>query len=378
MAKKRKDGRKVVTFTYEGKRYYSYGYTISEAKEKADIKLTELKEHRYLKGSEMTLDQYHEKWVEARYGTVKEATIRKQHFEYERISKVVLDGIGTTFESVKLVDIEVQHVRDVQKILVNTKTDDGKAKFNSNTINGCINLLKHILNDAMKERIITWNPACSVKNLKRTEKQARNTYHRALTQEETKLFFDSAKESYYYNVFRFMLYSGCRCGEVGALKLSDIDNKEGKIQIQRTLTKNDMGTYVIGENTKTSHGKRDIPLTPELKQIIADQKELNSIIFPKKVRRIDELLFVSPEGNLLSDVCVNREIGRKCKKTGIEKFTAHAFRDTFATRCIESGMNPKTLQEILGHADIGITMNLYCHVMDETKVVEMNNVKIVI
>ena len=109
-----------------------------------------------------------------------------------------------------------------------------------------------------------------------------------------------------------------------------------------------------------------------------DQKELNSIIFPKKVRRIDELLFVSPEGNLLSDVCVNREIGRKCKKTGIEKFTAHAFRDTFATRCIESGMNPKTLQEILGHADIGITMNLYCHVMDETKVVEMNNVKIVI
>ena len=73
-----------------------------------------------------------------------------------------------------------------------------------------------------------------------------------------------------------------------------------------------------------------------------------------------------------------REIKKICKAAGIAPFTAHAFRDTFATRAIESGMNPKTLQEILGHADISITMNLYCHVMEDTKVRQMNNINIAI
>lgn len=65
-------------------------------------------------------------------------------------------------------------------------------------------------------------------------------------------------------------------------------------------------------------------------------------------------------------MCVHAKKRRK-NAAGIERFTAHAFRDTFATRAVESGMQAKTLQEILGHADIGITMNLYAHVMEDTK-----------
>ena len=66
-----------------------------------------------------------------------------------------------------------------------------------------------------------------------------------------------------------------------------------------------------------------------------------------------------------------------CKLAGLEHFTSHALRDTFATRAIESGMNPKTLQMILGHSDISMTMNLYCHVMEDTKSEEMKNIKVV-
>ena len=75
---------------------------------------------------------------------------------------------------------------------------------------------------------------------------------------------------------------------------------------------------------------------------------------------------------------INREIGRICKRTGIEKFQLHALRATFATRCIESGMNPRTLQEILGHADFGLTMNLYGHVVDDTKRKAMQELSIAI
>lgn len=58
-----------------------------------------------------------------------------------------------------------------------------------------------------------------------------------------------------------------------------------------------------------------------------------------------------------------------------EKFkplTPHTLRHTFATRCIERGMNPKTVQVILGHSSVNITMNLYCHVTEDTLISEMS------
>ncbi|MFR2836638.1 MAG: tyrosine-type recombinase/integrase, partial [[Clostridium] nexile] len=64
---------------------------------------------------------------------------------------------------------------------------------------------------------------------------------------------------------------------------------------------------------------------------------------------------------------------RKVNKAGIElqPFTPHTFRHTFATRAIESGMNPKTLQRILGHGTLQMTMDLYCHVTEDTMFEEM-------
>lgn len=74
-----------------------------------------------------------------------------------------------------------------------------------------------------------------------------------------------------------------------------------------------------------------------------------------------------PNRNSIYDVAINKI----SKKAGIEHFSMHTLRHTFATRAIEAGMKPKTLQEILGHSNIGITMNLYVHVTDEEKEKEM-------
>lgn len=60
-----------------------------------------------------------------------------------------------------------------------------------------------------------------------------------------------------------------------------------------------------------------------------------------------------------------------CDKAQIPRFSMHVLRHTFATRCIEGGMKPKTLQIILGHSNIGITMNLYVHTTEEEKLKEI-------
>lgn len=368
MGKRRNDGRKRVSFSYEGKRYYCYGKTIQEARENEFELKKKLIEGVYKKGRDLTLDEYHERWEAARHGTVKGATIRKQSFEYADASKAVIDKAGTVFGKLKLVDIERQNVKDLQAAL--------SKKYSTTSVNGIVALIGHILNDAVNDRILTWNPAKGVKPLKRTEPEARDTNHRALTVEETKAFFKAAEGSWYYNLYRFLINSGCRCGEAGALKASDI--RGDVVKIERTITKSANGVYHIGETAKTRKGQRDIPYTEGIRAAVEAQKAQNAVLFGSGPIKLDSCIFQSPRGTLLSVTVVNRDIRSICQKAGIEHFTAHAFRDTFATRAIESGMKPKTLQEILGHANIGVTMNLYAHVMEETKRTEMQSVVIAI
>ncbi|MCI8927968.1 MAG: site-specific integrase [Lachnospiraceae bacterium] len=96
-----------------------------------------------------------------------------------------------------------------------------------------------------------------------------------------------------------------------------------------------------------------------------------------------EPLFVSVGGKIIDNDAVNRAISRALsglEKNGItiEHFTAHALRDTFATRYIEQGGSPQTLKTILRHSSLAMTMDLYSHVLPNTRQKEMDNLKIVL
>ena len=104
----------------------------------------------------------------------------------------------------------------------------------------------------------------------------------------------------------------------------------------------------------------------KIKRILADQKETNALLTGNLVG-MNDLIFRAPERGLLMATPLDREIKRICKAAGVTPFTMHALRATFATRAIEAGMNPKTLQEILGHSNFNITMSLYGHCLTDTK-----------
>ena len=214
-------------------------------------------------------------------------------------------------------------------------------------------------------------------NLKRTEERARDTHHRALSLEEQKAFFECerCKSSFYYNIFRMAINTGMRSGEIGALKYSDI--RQDMIHVERTLTRMETGAYAIGEDAKTEAGRRTIPMNEQIKDIVADQKAINEML-DGNIVALSDLIFRAPERGLLMATPMDREIKRICKAAGIKPFTMHAFRATFATRAIESGMNPKTLQEILGHSNFNITMSLYGHCLTDTKKQAMDSIIIAI
>jgi len=342
------------SFTYNGRRYEVYGHTKKELNEKYLEKLSELKAGVY-KRENPKMDDLYRRWTETRKN-VKSATIRKQKTQYKLCASVVVDDLKIPLGSMRIRDVKPADIRSVQ-----TALDNGRIK--KRTINDAIAHLGHFFNFAIDEEIIDKNPCRPVKSLRITETPARDTIHRALSIEETNDFLEAAKDSYYYNVFQFALNTGMRVGEIGALYNSDIH--DGYIHVERTITKTEIG-FEIEESTKTAAGKRKIPLNDTLRGILKSQRRINEVLDYKTTRINDRIFKAVKRGLLLEHTC-NRDIKKYCKAAGIEPFTMHAFRDTFATRLLEQGVDPKVVQELLGHADFSTTMNIYAHVLDGTK-----------
>lgn len=364
---KREDGRIRKSFTYNGKTYYVYGRTTAELDEKYRKRLQELEtgtENR----NDPTLYKYYEIFTNNRRRKVKESTIRSQACQFNNCARIPVDTNGKALGDFRLSEIRPDDIQIIQHTLA-------ESERTTETVNNSIDHLRHVFNQAVKSEYINRNPCDAVENLQRTEKPARETIHRALTKEETKKFFTAAADSFYINAFRLMIKTGLRIGEVGALFPMDID-AAGMIRISRTVTRDINGGYFIGDTPKTDAGNREIPVTDEIIKIIKEQRNLNRLIYSDK---IEKQLFRSPEGDILREYPVNREIKRICKTAGIEKFTCHAFRATFATRFIEQRpQDYKILSEILGHSNVKITLDLYTHVMKESKIRAMQDIDIAI
>ena len=354
------------TFTYDGKRIYVYGRTPGELFENEQKKREEL-QNGTLDRENPTLNKYYDYFTQIRRNELKESTIRGQRIQFNLLANTEIRK-GFKFGNLRIQDITRRDIEQIRQILL----ESGQTPEH---LNICFAHLNHVLNNATIDETIIKNPCKALKPLKRTAEPINETKHRALTQEETIKFFAACKErnSYYTHIFEMMIYSGLRVGEVSALYLTDID--KNYIYINKTVTRNEIGGYIISETPKTEKGKRNIPLNTDLRRIIADQEKQNRDFFGITFDKTP--LFRSFDGKLLREYTINREIERICKAANINKFTCHAFRNTFATRFIEQRPQDfKILSEIMGHKDIKITLELYTHVMQENKVNAMKEFKI--
>ena len=344
-------------FTIHGKRYSVYGKTVKECKEKELARRQEIEEGLRYSGRELTLDQYFLKWEQGRLGSVRASTIRTERYIYRLAADITLSPEGCRLGAMSLDKLGTRHVRDVQTALW--------QRYKPATVNRSISVIRAVLESALVERLIAWNPTRGMRSLKLQEKPARETIHRALTLEETEAFFRAAEKrgSWYIPFYTFLLNTGCRFGEAGALMPGDFC--DGLIHIERTLTRTVDGHQIVGDSTKTGHSMRVIPARRAALEAVKAQQRQNRLRFGEEANAEEAgPIFRAPRGGLLGARGIMKDIDLICRD------------DTFATRAVESGMQAKTLQEILGHADISITMNLYAHVMEETKRRQMDAVAV--
>ena len=258
--------------------------------------------------------------------------------------------------------------------------DLSEGELSIRTCNNIMKILKIVLKDAVMDEIIMKNPAEGIKALKEVNAKAAETYHRALTEQEQKEFMQEIAYDYYYEFVAFLLCTGMRFGEAAALTWSDIDHKQNVIHVTKTATFNEDNTRTTG-TPKSESGKRDIPLNDTIRGILAKQRKKRSIVI--SIDKEENRVFVSVYGKMVDNSIVNKAIRSALarldgKGKPIEDFTVHALRDTFATRYIEQGGSPQTLKTILGHSSLAMTMDLYSHVLPNTKQKEMDNLKIVL
>lgn len=150
--------------------------------------------------------------------------------------------------------------------------------------------------------------------------------------------------------------------------------KQNVIHVRRTL-KYIEGKGYFEDTPKTRTSTRDIPLTAAITEHIEAQRKYWGF----KVVRMDQYLFCNENGDPISRERIQGEIDRiikRIKSDGYDfpRITSHVFRHTFATRAIEAGMPPQVLKTILGHSSLAMTMDLYSHVLPDTKADEMQKI----
>lgn len=319
----------------------------------------------------LKLDDWYEKWMNVyKYNVIRDSTKAGYNIVYKKHISPIL---GKFY----IKDITNLQIRELIKSL-------DKQGYKYETKNKVRILLLDMFNKAMIDDFIYKNPAKGI-SVKRDDHSVQ-----VLSIEDQIAFFDCCKGTFYDNFFVLAVSTGMRIGEIAALRWEDVDLGKKVIHVKRTLVyqKYDTDTcktfHFEPPKTKTSY--RSVPINNQCEIALKKQYMQKNIVREKapKEKKVEDkfkdLLFTTKYNTPLnSQIMVDaiKKIVYEINKTRsyvdeMEVFSCHCFRHTFATRCFEAGIQPKTIQSYLGHATLQMTMDLYTTLFNEYMSSEMN------
>lgn len=263
--------------------------------------------------------------------------------------------------------LQVRKVKtsDAKLFLIKLQQQDGRGYSTVKTVRG---VLRPAFQMAMDDDIILKNPfGFELAGILVNDSQKRV----AITEEQMNQFLQFIKEDNvyckYYETFYILFHTGLRISEFCGLTIKDIDLENNIINIDHQLQRTSKMEYVI-ESTKTNAGTRRLPITSEVadcfRRILADR------VPPENEQFIDgHIGFLFYDKNGRPEVAMHWEhrfkhaLNRynRIYRIQMPKITPHVCRHTYCSNMAKSGISPKTLQYLMGHSDIGVTLNTYTH-----------------
>jgi integrase len=344
----RKDGRWAASLTLEGgkrKRKTFYGKTRKEVQDKLNTALHAQKQGMLVTGPQQTLKQYLEHWLEE----VHRPTIRAG--TYKGCRDLLILHILPALGRFPLQKLTPQHIQ----AFYTQKTKEG---YSASTIRQMHAMLHKAMDKAVLWNLVARNPCDGVSPPRRQHYEIK-----PLTLEQCLHFLAAAKGHPLEALFVLALVTGMRRGELVGLKWQDINLADNTLQIKRIVTRKPGGGHMEAE-TKTAQSRRTVVLVPfateALKRHQIHQKEARLKAGEAWIEH--NLVFCTPRGDYLGEQ-VLVPFKRLLKTAGLPNIRFHDLRHSTATLLLSIGVHPKVVQETLGHSEIGITMNIYSHVL---------------
>ncbi len=282
------------------------------------------------------------------------------YFGYKRIiEKHIIPYVG----NVDLKNLTANHIDKIYAHLLKDGRSDGKGGLSAKTVLYTHRVFNEALKHALKKRLIHYNPMTGITNIPKPKKFKSNIYKK----EEILNLLEIVRGTVYEIPIALAAVCGLRRGECLALTRDDIDFENQTIRINKQY--NDVNNITVLGDPKSEDSNRIISAPKEVFDIIKARMQVldkNKILLKDQFED-NNLIVCQENGKLIRPIYFTKNFSNLIKRYKLKHIRFHDLRHSCASLMLKSGVAMKTASQILGHSTIGITADLYTHVLEDSK-----------